>query len=116
MPALGIGIVFFGYWVAYYGLTQITGGNWGFFDLGVPGRWTADTAATPKDGIQGTDTGHNAPGQPTGPVVASGTTPGAAPATPGGPGAGFPNALPGSPNAPKGTTAPGSTGDTTPLG
>lgn len=49
MPALGIGIAFFGYWVMYYGLTQVQSGNWGFLDLGIPGRWTPEVAGTPKD-------------------------------------------------------------------
>lgn len=50
MAGLGIGIAWFGYWVMYYGLTQIQGGQWGFLDLGIPSRWTADKAATPRDG------------------------------------------------------------------
>lgn len=48
MAGLGIGIAWVGYWVLYYGVTQIQGGNWGFFDLGVPSRW-ATHALTPRD-------------------------------------------------------------------
>ena len=47
MAGLGIGIMFVGYSVMYYGMTQIGigakpgegGGNWGLLDLIVPGRW-----------------------------------------------------------------------------
>jgi hypothetical protein len=49
MIALGFGIAYMGYWVMYYGVTQVQGGNWGFLDLGVPSRW-AKAAGTPKDG------------------------------------------------------------------
>jgi hypothetical protein len=49
MAGLGIGIAWFGYWVMYYGVTQIQGGNWGFLDLGLPSRWAA-AAGTPRDG------------------------------------------------------------------
>jgi hypothetical protein len=48
MAGLGIGIAWLGYWVLYYGVTQVQGGNWGFLDLGIPSRW-ANAAATPKD-------------------------------------------------------------------
>lgn len=48
MAGLGIGIAWFGYWVLYYGATQVQGGNWGFLDLGIPSRWAA-AAATPTD-------------------------------------------------------------------
>ena len=53
MAGLGIGIAFVGYWTLYYGITQIQGGNWGFLDLGIPGRWAAakdnprDNGSTP---------------------------------------------------------------------
>lgn len=49
MPGLGIGVIWFGYAVLYYGVTQVQGGNWGFLDLIVPARWTAAVAATPRD-------------------------------------------------------------------
>jgi hypothetical protein len=48
MAGLGIGIAWLGYWVLYYGVTQVQSGNWGFLDLGIPSRW-ANAAATPKD-------------------------------------------------------------------
>ena len=38
MAGLGLGVLFAGYWVAYYGITQVQGGNWGFLDLGLPSR------------------------------------------------------------------------------
>ena len=38
MAGLGLGITFLGYWVFYYGVTQVQGGNWGFLDLGLPSR------------------------------------------------------------------------------
>jgi hypothetical protein len=48
MPGLGIGIAFAGYWIFYYGLTQVNGFNFGFLYLGIPGRW-ATAQSTPKD-------------------------------------------------------------------
>jgi len=50
MLIVGLGITFVGYSVAYYGLSQIKGGNWGILDLTVPSRWTPQTALTPRDG------------------------------------------------------------------
>ena len=38
MAGLGLGITVLGYWVFYYGVTQVQGGNWGFLDLGLPSR------------------------------------------------------------------------------
>jgi hypothetical protein len=49
VAGLGIGLSFLGYWVLYYGITQVQGGNWGFLDLGLPSRWDK-TKDTPKDG------------------------------------------------------------------
>lgn len=59
MVGAGIVVLWFGYAVAYYGLTQIGvgapkgegGGNWGFLDLIVPSRW-AKAADTPRDGAK----------------------------------------------------------------
>jgi hypothetical protein len=56
VAGLGIGIAWFGYWVMYYGVTQIQGGNWGFLDLGLPSRW-ANAAGTPRDGGSGSTPG-----------------------------------------------------------
>ena len=39
--ALGLLLMFFGYSVTYYGLTQLQGGNWGYMDLVLPSRWPA---------------------------------------------------------------------------
>lgn len=50
MPIVGLGVVFTGYSLLYYGLSQINGGNWGLLDLVVPSRWTTAKAQTPKDG------------------------------------------------------------------
>jgi hypothetical protein len=47
---VGLGVAFFGYCVTYYGITQVQGGNWGFFDLVLPTRWNASVAALPRDG------------------------------------------------------------------
>jgi hypothetical protein len=48
VAGLGLGIVFVGYWVLYYGITQVKGDNYGFLDLGLPSR--ADgLAAIPSD-------------------------------------------------------------------
>ena len=49
MAGVAVGITWLGYWVMYYGITQIQSGNWGFLDLGLPGRWNAQVAATPRD-------------------------------------------------------------------
>lgn len=79
-----------GYSVFFYGLDQIRGGNNGFMSLIIPGKFTEQQADNPAS----INTGKNAPGEPTGPVVAHGTVPGAGPGQPGGPGAGFPNNQP----------------------
>lgn len=39
MPGVGLAIVFVGYTLTYYGLSQVKGGNWGLLDLTIPGRW-----------------------------------------------------------------------------
>jgi len=49
MAGLGIGIAWLGYWVMFYGITQVQGGNWGFLDLGIPSRWTPAVEATARD-------------------------------------------------------------------
>ena len=48
MIGLGLGLVFIGYSLTYYGVTQLRGGNWGLLDLVVPGRWDK-AQATPVD-------------------------------------------------------------------
>jgi hypothetical protein len=50
MLQIGIGVTFLGYSILYYGFTQVQGGNWGFFDLTIPSRWTPQVAATLRDG------------------------------------------------------------------
>jgi len=50
MLAVGLGVVFVGYSLTYYGISQLQGGNWGYWDLTIPNRWTAEKAALPKDG------------------------------------------------------------------
>lgn len=52
MPALGIGVAFFGYAVLYYGITQVRGENLGFLDLLLPGRFSKVVSGVkpPKDG------------------------------------------------------------------
>lgn len=49
MLAVGITLTLVGYSVFYYGLTQVQGGNWGYFDLLLPSRW-ATHMAIPRDG------------------------------------------------------------------
>lgn len=55
MPLLGFGIVFVGYSLVYYGVTQIRGGNWGLFDLMIPGKFDGsiptDSGGTGSGGI-----------------------------------------------------------------
>lgn len=48
MPLVGFGIVFLGYSVFYYGLTQVQGQNYGLFDLVIPGRF-AKAKDNPRD-------------------------------------------------------------------
>lgn len=48
MGALGLGLFFFGYWVAFYGWDQLQGGNNSFLSLGVPGQFK--NAPTDKQG------------------------------------------------------------------
>ena len=42
MLVVGLAVTFIGYSVAYYGITQVQGGNWGLFDLMVPGKYSPD--------------------------------------------------------------------------
>lgn len=48
MAGLGLGVVFVGYWVVYYGITQMRGDNYGFLDLGLPSR-TKGLGSIPSD-------------------------------------------------------------------
>lgn len=48
MPLVGIGVVFIGYSLVYYGFTQVRGDNYGFWDLILPGRFEK-AAKNPKD-------------------------------------------------------------------
>ena len=50
MVGIGLGVVFIGYSLTYYGISQLQGGNWGFWDLTIPNRWTPEKAGIPKDG------------------------------------------------------------------
>ena len=53
MPIIGMGVVFIGYTLAYYGYSQVTGGNWGLLDLLVPSRATAQKLNNiPRDGAK----------------------------------------------------------------
>ena len=56
MIGLGLGLVFIGYSLTYYGVTQLRGGNWGLLDLVVPGRWDK-AQATPVDSSFGKNEG-----------------------------------------------------------
>ena len=49
MLFLGSTMLWLGYATAYYGLTQIQGGNWGFLDLALPTHWPA-AQNIPRDG------------------------------------------------------------------
>ena len=42
MLVVGLAVTFLGSSVAYYGITQVQGGNWGLFDLMVPGKYSPD--------------------------------------------------------------------------
>ena len=47
MAGVGLFVLFTGYCLFYYGLTQVQGGNWGLLDLVVPGKFDPTVA---KDG------------------------------------------------------------------
>lgn len=46
MAGIGIAVFWLGYSITYYGVTQVRGGNWGFFDLVLPSRWPAKADVT----------------------------------------------------------------------
>lgn len=50
MAGIGIVVLIFGYWLVYYGVDQVRGGNDGFLALGIPGRFAAVGGTQPKDG------------------------------------------------------------------
>jgi len=52
MLVIGLGVVFVGYSLTYYGISQIKGGNWGLLDLTIPSRWTPATMEIPRDGTK----------------------------------------------------------------
>ena len=54
MPALGLGIMFVGYSVLYYGITQVRGQNFGFLDLVLPSKWAAVRSNPPGPDSAGT--------------------------------------------------------------
>ena len=58
MGALGLVMLWFGYWVAYYGFDQIDGGNNSFMSLGIPGKYTN----APKDSASSSGSGSGQPG------------------------------------------------------
>lgn len=39
MGGLGLALLWFGYWTAFYGYDQLNGGNNSFLSLGIPGRF-----------------------------------------------------------------------------
>lgn len=45
---IGFATLLLGYSVLYYGITQVQGGNWGYFDLLLPSRWPGK-AQVPRD-------------------------------------------------------------------
>lgn len=65
--AIGLGVVFTGYWIAYFGFCSLRGPGVGLLDLVIPGR----TVVIPTSG-----------GSPSSP--SSGLSPGAKPVGPGG--------------------------------
>ena len=76
MAGLGLGVLFAGYWVAYYGITQVQGGNWGFLDLGLPSRAGGLKDMQP-DGVTAQEvpgTGLNAPSKKKAPQKGKGAT------------------------------------------
>lgn len=40
MAGLGVFVLWLGYWIGYWGLDQVRGGNNGFLSLGIPGKYT----------------------------------------------------------------------------
>lgn len=86
MPAVGLALLWLGYSVAYYGVTQIRGNNYGFLDLMLPGRWSVvRQAPPPNDRGESPVAGSSTSSTTTVPETSSPTTPeGAVTATPGG--------------------------------
>jgi hypothetical protein len=69
MPLLGIGVVFLGYSVLYYGITQVRGANWGLLDLVIPGKFDPSIPYDPGS----SSGGNGSPGSVGGPPAAPGT-------------------------------------------
>lgn len=46
---IGLGVVWLGYSIFYYGFTQVQSGNYGLLDLTLPSR-AADLGSIPRDG------------------------------------------------------------------
>ena len=65
MAGLGLTALFAGYWVTYYGITQVHGGNWGFLDLGLPSRagGLMDTQPDGSHPVEIPNSGTNAKGK-----------------------------------------------------
>lgn len=65
MIGLGLGLVFIGYSLTYYGVSQLRGGNWGLLDLVVPGRWDkAQTIPVDSSVNSGRERSTGKPSQP----------------------------------------------------
>ncbi len=53
MPIVGFGVVFLGYSVFYYGLTQVRGHNFGFLDLVIPGKYDPSIPSDDGNAVPG---------------------------------------------------------------
>jgi predicted dienelactone hydrolase len=53
---IGLGVLFAGYTVTYYGISQLRGQNLGFLDIVVPSRWLK-LATGPRDQTPQNDDG-----------------------------------------------------------
>lgn len=49
MPAVALALMWLGYSVTYYGITQVRGNNYGLLDLMLPGRWSLVRQAPPPN-------------------------------------------------------------------
>lgn len=50
---IGLGVLFAGYSITYYGVSQLRGQNFGFLDLVVPSRWIKQAATVGPENDDG---------------------------------------------------------------
>lgn len=53
MPIVGFGVVFLGYSLFYYGITQVRGHNFGLLDLVIPGKYDSGIPSDDGNAVPG---------------------------------------------------------------